>query len=147
MGFKDVLKKGTTNVNGDGRIKELEDKIAGLECIKKATMYQFGCEYFERNRKMDVSRTDEFIKKFILEVNEVNEQIETLSKKKLFMEGMRMCERCKAILPANSMFCNRCGRKLEELSEEITGCYCKKCGYELEEESIFCPNCGKKVAE
>lgn len=145
MGFKDALKTGIVSTTENKRVKELQDKVTELEREKKEKMYQFGCGYFERNKKADVTIMDEFTKEFILTVNEVTEQIELLNKKKLYIEGMRICKNCGAILSADSVFCNKCGNKLEKLSEEIRGYYCGNCGYELEEQAVFCPNCGKRV--
>ena len=39
--------------------------------------------------------------------------------RKLKTQGLRMCENCGNTLPYDSSFCNKCGYKLQPVSEEL----------------------------
>ena len=39
--------------------------------------------------------------------------------RKMKLQGMRICEGCGNVLPYESVFCNRCGIKLEPVAEEL----------------------------
>ena len=84
-------------------------------------------------------------------VEVVNEKRILLEKRTLAYRGMRRCENCQQIITIDSVFCNKCGAKLEELPEEVLKKEesvgkkrCGVCGYELEQGDAFCPNCGNK---
>ena len=51
------------------------------------------------------------------------------------------CPYCGSDIPAGSVFCDRCGRKV---AEELV---CPKCGTELPEGSAFCLKCGTKLSD
>ncbi len=63
-----------------------------------------------------------------------------------------MCENCGAIISYGSVFCNQCGKKADEKSDEPgmpieqpKTAKCSQCGAALEEGSMFCTSCGTKV--
>ncbi len=63
-----------------------------------------------------------------------------------------MCENCGAIIPYGSVFCNQCGKKADEVSDNpgkpetyTENAKCRQCGAALEEGSQFCMSCGAKV--
>lgn len=82
-------------------------------------------------------------------------------------ENKRVCAKCGAENPANAMFCNSCGNKLQQpnmicpkcsaenppnsrfcssCGQKLGGSVCE-CGAELALGAAFCSNCGRKVGE
>ena len=76
------------------------------------------------------------------------------------LQGNVKCEKCGAIVPPDSMFCNKCGEKLPEydfssleikegvepVSEEKTdGTLCPSCGAAIAPGTKFCEKCGTKI--
>ena len=49
------------------------------------------------------------------------------------------CPFCGNSMPAGSVFCPSCGKKIEDSNT------CLNCGAELPEGAAFCPKCGTKV--
>lgn len=147
MNFKEALKTGISSVKGDSRVRELDEQLNELEQKEQNLMFQFGKDFYEQNKEKDLEKMDEKVKAYVNSINEVEEQREMLSKKKLFFQGLRKCDNCQEVIPADSLFCSKCGNKLNELLQEIGGNFCKNCGRELEEGAAFCTNCGTKVEE
>ena len=54
------------------------------------------------------------------------------------------CPRCKTVLPAEAVFCFKCGLDMEagEAPVEPAVEYCPQCGHELRPGAHFCPRCG-----
>ncbi len=51
------------------------------------------------------------------------------------------CGNCKARLPGDSAFCNKCGSKVEARQFR----FCSKCGDRVEAGDVFCSKCGNKL--
>ena len=65
----------------------------------------------------------------------------------LAVQGKRKCEKCGNVLVLESVFCNKCGEKLEPLfAEEMAKQnICPQCGATHSEEAAFCTSCGYKL--
>lgn len=104
----------------DGNQNELrvmDDQIRRVEEDKRKITYQLGEAFYQANKDND-------------EVEEAyREQVDTINKleynrmiwlnRKLKLQGMRSCENCGNTLPFESLFCNKCGVKLEAVAEEL----------------------------
>lgn len=149
MNFKEVFITGKEGlkeeIKSNGEIRELDNKLHKLEQEKQQLLYEFGKSFYDNNR--NIEGLNEFSKRFVMDVRQVEEEYEQLNQKRLYLQGKRVCTKCQAVMPADSLFCAKCGNKLEELSETITGCVCKKCGCKVEQDAMFCSNCGQKVGE
>lgn len=55
----------------------------------------------------------------------------------------KRCPICKEEVPAGSMFCNRCGYKLEKDGTVR----CSSCGHAIPADSKFCPDCGSRIED
>ena len=59
-------------------------------------------------------------------------------------ETAARCPRCKTALPAEAVFCFKCGLDMEAGGEPAQPAveYCPQCGHELRPGAHFCPRCG-----
>ena len=88
-------KKDTTSAE----VKSIELSLKQVEESKKNMIYQLGELYYESKK---------------LEYN-----CKVWNNRKLKTQGLRMCENCGNTLPYDSSFCNKCGYKLQAVSEEL----------------------------
>ena len=51
------------------------------------------------------------------------------------------CPECGSIVRIDSIFCEKCGSKIDETIKDTV---CMNCGSKLEKDSLFCENCGTK---
>lgn len=75
-------------------------------------------------------------------------EIETLELRHLEVKGVKICPGCDREIPLESVFCNKCGHKFDEVTEveaEEVENPCPHCGEPLEIGSTFCGKCGQKV--
>ena len=56
----------------------------------------------------------------------------------------KVCRRCGAIMPFDSLFCSQCGGTLKKRRKE-TMKYCRYCGKKLYFLGEHCPECGKEI--
>lgn len=56
----------------------------------------------------------------------------------------KVCRRCSAVMPFDSLFCSQCGGTLKKRRAE-TMKYCRYCGNRLHFLGEFCPDCGKEI--
>jgi ribosomal protein L40E len=56
----------------------------------------------------------------------------------------KVCRRCSALMPYDSLFCSKCGGTLKKKRAE-TMKYCRYCGNRLYFLGEFCPDCGKEI--
>ncbi len=57
----------------------------------------------------------------------------------------KVCRRCAASMPYDSMFCSQCGGTLKKMRTN-TMKYCRYCGEKLHFLGEFCPDCGKEIS-
>ena len=59
-------------------------------------------------------------------------------------ETAARCPRCKTVLPAEAVFCFKCGLDMQAGGEPAQPAveYCPQCGRELRPGAHFCPRCG-----
>ena len=55
------------------------------------------------------------------------------------MQTKIFCKNCGKQLSSDSLFCDRCGTKVEQIK------ICVNCGNELSSDSLFCNKCGTKI--
>lgn len=108
----------------------------------RETLIQIGIVYLEKHRE----DCEPEYKGFIQQIKALEEQKETLERNKLAAQGLRMCEHCRQIITLDSVFCNKCGSKLEPLEiSSAGGRFCPSCGASLAEGDAFCTACGSRV--
>lgn len=124
-------------------ITEVNDAIRAL-----------GMKYYNANK-------DNASAEFAAEVSAIKEA-EALEKLwgqyELSLEGKRKCEKCGAIITSDSIFCNKCGVKVEvidfsaivpkpaaPMAEPKKMRFCTGCGKQLPDDAVFCESCGCKA--
>ena len=90
------------------------------------------------------------------EISVYEDNIKDLKNKILELKNIKLCPNCGAEMEEGTLFCAKCGTKVEEPAptepaEEEKPDYklCPTCGSKLTLEAAFCPSCGTKqeVAE
>jgi len=139
--FNKELKENGTNVGAD----QYEEKLRELKAEKVRIIRQIGETFYELNKSNDMAGTA--YEQFFSDMDRNLKNVEITEKQQLASQGFRKCESCGAQLPLDSVFCNKCGAKQEELEKEvvIAGKVCPKCGAELEDGDLFCLKCGYKL--
>ncbi|MBQ2184253.1 MAG: hypothetical protein II399_06405 [Lachnospiraceae bacterium] len=106
-------KKDTTSAE----VKSIELSLKQVEESKKNMIYQLGELYYESNK--DNESIDEIYKEKVDTIKKLEYNCKVWNNRKLKTQGLRMCENCGNTLPYDSSFCNKCGYKLQAVSEEL----------------------------
>lgn len=144
MGLFDTIKENTNLVRGGSSqpAGKFDQQIEAVEGKIRETLIRIGTVYLEKHRE----DCEPEYKGFIQQVKDLEDQKETLERNKLAAQGLRMCEHCRQIITLDSVFCNKCGSKLEPLEiSSAGGRFCPSCGASLAEGDAFCTACGSKV--
>ena len=134
---------------------KLEEKINQEKIEINEAIKQIGKIYYEsyRNNSHD---------KLIPICNMMDESYRIISvceKQILLLKGIQICQNCKAKLDLESIYCNKCGTKLDAVEEinltdddnspkKPTGVElvkCHECGSTMPDDISFCTNCGVKM--
>ena len=67
----------------------------------------------------DNESIDEIYKEKVDTIKKLEYNCKVWNNRKLKTQGLRMCENCGNTLPYDSSFCNKCGYKLQAVSEEL----------------------------
>ena len=97
--------------------KRIDTSIMQVDTQKKNMIYQLGESYYKANK--DNADVEESYKAVIDNINKLEFNRKVWINRKMKLQGMRICEGCGNILPYESVFCNRCGIKLEAVAEEL----------------------------
>ena len=128
-------------------IAQFEQKLAVLEQQKQEVIFNVGLLYVEKNDASSAAGTE--FEPLLKQLEQIAKESNVLHKRILSVQGLRKCESCGNVLPLDSMFCNKCGEKLQPLfeAEDVVGNMCSKCGSVLDDGAVFCASCGAKVEE
>jgi ribosomal protein L40E len=125
--------------------EEFEKKLTELDRQRANLVQQIGQMFLENHtvEELKGSPYEETVKTILA----VDKEREFNEKRKLAVQGLRKCEKCGNVLVLDSIFCNKCGEKLEPLfTEEVSnGNICPQCGAAYEEGAMFCTSCGNKL--
>lgn len=143
MGVFD-LKKNQTTANSE--VAECDKQIAALERRRTEVYLNIGRTYAD-NTTVENAKDTPFADD-IAELQKIAQETEFYEKRKLAVQGLRKCEKCGNILVLDSVFCNKCGEKLEELfqTDIVEKKVCSKCGAPYEEDAAFCISCGNMLS-
>lgn len=127
-------------------VAEIDRQIVFLEQKRFELIQKIGQLYVENNDCHSAAGT--IYETSMQELEKMDVEAVNLEKRKLAVQGLRKCEHCGHILELDSVFCNKCGQKLEEL---FTGTpqnpnVCNKCGKAYADGAVFCTNCGNKLS-
>ncbi len=155
MGFLDNLGNLKGNLGTQRESPEIRmtlENIARADGEIQEKIFQLGQKYYEENKNKETGELSQPYASIIDAVKKLEENRKGFFKNKLRLEGQMMCENCDAIIPYGSVFCNQCGKKADEVSDNpgkpetyTENAKCRQCGAALEEGSQFCMSCGAKV--
>ena len=81
----------------------------------------------------------------------------------MILQGVQLCPNCKAHVSLDSLFCNKCGTKIDSLEDDnslenigssnssklvepkLESIKCRECGSNMPGDTVFCTNCGAKI--
>lgn len=97
--------------------KRIDGSILQVDNQKKNMIYQLGEAFYNANKEN--ADVDEAYKVTIENINRMDFNRKVWINRKMKLQGMRICESCGNVLPYESVFCNRCGVKLDPVAEEL----------------------------
>lgn len=144
--FRKKILPGSDSVSSG--MEECDRTIAELDEKTESMIKEIGQIYLSNNTVESAVGTPFYDS--MRTIKDIAEKKEITYKKKLALQGLRICEKCGNLLPLDSVFCNKCGDKLEamqieDVQETLGVKYCPKCGAELNADSEFCVKCGTKL--
>ena len=108
---------GAKKDTASAEVRQIELSLKQVEDTKKEMIYQLGELFYETNR--DNESIDEYYKEKVDTIKKLEYKCKVWNNKQLKTPGLRMCENCGNTLPYDSSFCNKCGYKLQAVSEEL----------------------------
>ncbi len=141
-------------------IVKLDEKIIQEKAEIKENFTEIGKLYYELYK-------NDSHEKLVPLCNVVDESYRIIGlceKQVLLLQGVQLCQNCKAHISLDSLFCNKCGAKVE--SEETlndnaksnnsnvktsdkevkkVNVKCRECGSDMPGDTVFCTNCGAKI--
>ena len=152
-GFFSGLVGGNNNANVPvvpPAVAACEQKIAEAYRRQQDVLLNIGRQYIQTH---DEKTADSSFQPMLEEYASLQKEIEEQEVQKLAVQGLRKCESCGNVLPLESAFCNKCGKKLEPIlvagvapaPSAADNKVCPKCGKPYTPDTVFCMNCGTKV--
>ncbi|MCR5509030.1 MAG: zinc ribbon domain-containing protein [Lachnospiraceae bacterium] len=119
----------------------------------EAAISALGLKYYNENRNNPEAKYPEDIDA----IKKLKAKSYMWNQYRLSLDGKRMCEKCKATITSDSLFCNKCGTSLKELDfssfeAELQSAapavenVCPQCGTPVEDGALFCETCGMRLA-
>lgn len=120
-------------------------RLAQLAQRAQETIYKLGLKYAENNSAADAADTIYAVE--LRELEAISKEKNAVEVKRLALQGLRKCEKCGNVLIVDSVFCNKCGDKLEplQLDPQPMAMHCPQCGSLLNADAAFCSTCGHKL--
>lgn len=137
---------------------DVVEKCRQAENEVKEALEALGQRYYEDNKDNTGAKYSEEI----ANVTGLEKKAVLWKQYQLKSENKRLCEKCKAIVPGDSVFCNKCGCSLEALdysaiisavepkqqpeTQSTAPNICPSCGKTLVDGAMFCEKCGTKIS-
>lgn len=140
--------------NSNEEVK-LEEKINKEKFEINEAMREIGKIYYESYRNDSHDKLTPICNM----IDESYRIVNVCEKQILLLKGIQICPSCKATLDLESLFCNKCGTKLEAVEEinltdndeskqqstSVELVKCHECGSTMPSDLSFCTNCGVKM--
>jgi len=157
--FNKKGKGSTQNLQGNKWAKnsseeaKLEEKINQEKFEINESIKEIGKIYYESYRNNSHDRLVPICNM----IDESYRVIGICEKQILLLKGIQVCPNCKATLDLESVFCNKCGTKLDAVEEinltnetpqkstNVELVKCHECGSAMPSDIAFCTNCGVKM--
>lgn len=141
MGFLDTLQGMQGRREDSAPAGQFDAQIAETE-RQLAAQFAAAGELYLKKHPNDY---DQEFAGYVDEVKKLAEQKKLLEQNKLAAQGLRLCESCRQTIPLDSVFCNKCGAKMEPLKAAGGGGkFCQSCGAPMRSGDVFCCECGAK---
>lgn len=143
MGF--IQGKQATGTTTSTEVAEFDRQLAALEQHRSELICEIGKLYVENHDAAKSKGT--VFEEPMGKLEQLAEEKSNLEKRKLAVQGLRKCEACGNILVLDSIFCNKCGKKLDPLftPTQQNPNVCPQCGATHEEGAMFCTECGNQL--
>lgn len=115
-------------------IKKVDKNIEKIEAMIHENFYEIGRLFYETN--YGKAEEDSAYKKWMDAAGQLEAQKKELDKEKLKLQGLMKCDYCNSIINYGSVFCNRCGQKLDTDADLEKKKICLFCGAQMEEMQI-----------
>lgn len=123
-------------------LSRFDKELAAIEESERENLSRLGAWYM----KAHGGEPEEEARGFAEQAAKLAEEKKQVNARRLAAQGLRECPGCGRAIPADSLFCNQCGEKLEPLkTENPSGRFCASCGARLEPGDKFCTSCGAKA--
>lgn len=130
----------------------LEEKINQEKMQINDSIKEIGRVYYELYR-------DDLHEKLVPICNMIDESnriINLCEKQILLLQGVVICPSCKVRISSDSIFCNKCGAKIDSIEDDnanmmserndnIKIVQCHECGSDMPSDTSFCTHCGVKM--
>lgn len=126
-------------------LAECDARLAQLAQRAQETIYRLGLKYAENNTAAGAA--DTIYAGELRELEAISQEKNAVEVKRLALQGLRKCEKCGNVLIIDSVFCNKCGEKLQPLQTDQPprALHCPQCGSPLKADAAFCSSCGHKL--
>ena len=133
------------NTEAERKMEQCDWQLGQLEEQRQNCLIEIGRLYACKTTVEQAAGTP--YEEMIAELDRIETRSALLEKRKLEFQNQRKCEKCGAILNLDSVFCNKCGEKLEEIAPEVLtdAPLCPNCKQPIEEGSTFCTHCGTSI--
>ncbi len=150
---------GTKKIKKSSDVGKLEEKINQENSEIKETLIEIGKLYYELYK-------NDSHEKLVPLCNVVDESYRIIGlceKQIMLLQGVQLCPNCKAHVSLDSLFCNKCGTKIDSLEDDnslenigssnssklvepkLESIKCRECGSNMPGDTVFCTNCGAKI--
>ena len=144
--------EGIQEQTSSSQVANADEEYRQAEQAIQEALLTLGKAYFEKNKENNESDFAENIKI----VNDLIGKKDLWHHYKLSLEGKALCDNCGAIVTADSVYCNKCGKSIvtkdfsslgiiEKEAPTAAVSVCPKCGKSLGADAMFCEKCGTKI--
>ena len=141
------------NKSQDTALTQADEQCLAADSAVNSALRELGKAYFEAYKD---NAEVEYAEK-VTDIKNSMEKAKLWRQYRLSLEGKTKCEKCGAIITADSIFCNKCGEKIPVWNFSQLGVgtvnigaatslnTCPTCGRQLPSGASFCEMCGCKI--
>lgn len=157
MGLFDTKQSARGNATNQEPSLAILQADQSCKAAKDAVMHalqSLGRMYFEANQ----NNTESEFYSQITNVKEYMEKEKLWNLYRLSLQDKTQCDKCGAVITADSAFCNKCGAGIKprdfsaigisqlQTNNDISSNACPSCGSPLVDGAMFCEKCGHKLS-
>ena len=142
---RDAIQK-TKNLVDENRINSL---ISEKESAEALLLRELGSAYYDKYSHSIAEVAEPEFAKLMQDIAAGREAIQSYKAQINKIRNIVICDACRIELPYDSLFCRKCGQRIEkpEIADESAekAKVCLSCGAALLDDALFCLKCGKEV--